>query len=113
MATKQSKKVQRDTITTHARNISLYDFEGSITDVFNKLNSLVQQYGAAPDAVFLEVDNEPYSDRQYFLLSVKRLETDEEYEARCASEKARLDALEKKNENEERAEYERLKKKFG
>ena len=50
------------------------------------------------------------------ILVFYRMETDEEYNERLVMEEVRKDTLEKKRldkEKKERAEYERLKKKFG
>lgn len=86
-----------------------YDLDGC------KLDDLVAQYGPG---CFIDVDH--YYDDCTVTLQRTREETDEEYEARIETAKARevAEAEQKrkqkaKQEAAERTTYERLKKKFG
>lgn len=106
---KQDKNARR-TISEEIGTMSPYDFGGSIESVVKQLQEC-----------YLPTDRLDWcsgwgeQDRGYYAIIRDRLENDKEYAARLeAEERVRADKkkAKKANEQKERAEYERLKKKF-
>jgi hypothetical protein len=103
--------MKRKMISEVVGNLMPYEFEGKLADVIEQLNHYVKEYG--PDAV---LDWDEYFQYPYdqghsprFLIRRERAETDEERILRLQDEKA----SQKKRDERERAEYERLAAKYG
>ena len=110
-------------------NQTIDEYLSEITDVFNELKEKLKEKYITEDVVKHDLNTRYYGyDGAYeIILTTYRLETDEEYFERIneeyrqaeKAERKRLDKLEKKkakreaDEAAERAEYERLKAKFG
>jgi len=102
---------KRKIITVTAHTLSPYDFEGTLEDVLKEVKVLIDEYGSQARLDYNRYYQEQYSSEaspQYDVL-VSREETEEEYQSRVAVEKALGDDREAR----ERAEFERLSKKFG
>lgn len=88
------------------RLLKTVDFEYfTVADVIKELKQIVKQY---PDATFYTHSYE-YSYEEYLAIFYMEDETDIEYEKRIASE----NKLREYQDAREKAEFERLKKKFG
>jgi hypothetical protein len=92
-------------------DVSTWEFEGTLATVLERVQEMIQKHG--PDAkldynrnFYYDYDNEP-SPR--YELYVMREENDEEFNKRLA-EQAEYD---RQREEAEKAEFERLSKKFG
>ena len=84
------------------------DLDGSLLDLYNYV---ISQGGDPAEAYIVDGDDDGPG-----FISYASPETDKEYEKRLngeAQERANRAAEKKKLENNERKEYERLKKKFG
>jgi hypothetical protein len=79
----------------------------SAESVMETLQAYLKEYGAGN--VDLRMDNVPYEDREACYIMVAREETDDEYAVRLAQVKSQKEAA----DAHERAEFERLAKKFG
>ena len=104
---KQKKRIVTDTFD----EVSPYEFETSLGDLHARIGQWIVKFGHDArldwDAHFhYDYDSSP-SPR--FNIKRDREETDDEFAARVAREKADTEAREAK----ERAEYERLQAKFG
>jgi hypothetical protein len=86
-------------------------FNGTLASAAEEIQTLIKEYG--PDAKLYHNPNHfnPYESEAspQYEVSVSRKETDEEYSIRIAEEKA----LNDKRDHREKAEFERLAKKFG
>lgn len=115
-------------VITRSEYASIHDlFEGNSIDYVKMLLGLMKENIKTGETAKFRIDHYGYDGGIELYLDFYRPETDAEYEARVeklekAAEKARLkreDNKEKarkalmKNEADERAEYERLKEKFG
>ena len=78
----------------------------TLSDALETIQSLIDRYG--PDAVILEYEDQ-YSENKYLAVSVKVPETDMEMARRIAEE----ERWEAEKTTRDRAEFERLKAKFG
>lgn len=95
------------------RTVSLYDLEGDPREVHTKLMAYLPEVFVEPN---LEVAHHYYDEGSEFTISWWRPMTEKELEkasARRKAERAAKKALKEKKEAEERAEYERLKEKYG
>jgi hypothetical protein len=102
---------KREIITVKAHTFSPSTFEGTLESVLKEVKDLIKEYGKDARLDYnkyfhYEYDNE--ASPRYEVL-VCREETDEEYNTRVAVEKG----LDLDRETRERAEFERLSKKFG
>lgn len=90
------------------RSLSLKEFDyGTIEDAIEQLQTLRDQFPGK--TVIMKVQGVAYCDYEEYALYERRLENDEELAARQAKE-----AEQQRNiEANERAHYERLRKKFG
>jgi len=89
------------------KRIESLDLEYStLSDALDTIQCLIDKYG--PDAAILEYEDQ-YSDNKYLAVSIKVPETDEEM-ARRIREEERWEA---DKTARDRAEFERLKAKFG
>jgi hypothetical protein len=102
---------QRRKISKMVDDISTWEFEGTLATVLENVQALIQKHG--PDArvdynrhFYYDYDNEP-SPR--YELYVVREETDAELKQRLFEEAEHI----RKREEAEKAEFERLAKKFG
>lgn len=89
-----------------------YALEGSVVDVIERLKKYVYEFG---EGVFLEYDTGWYDDEPEYILKWKRLETDDERDARLAAKrKERASASKRLEKAKERRRkmYEKLKKEF-
>jgi hypothetical protein len=104
-----TKTPQKKIIEETVAEIDGYSFEVTLAGLSQYVRDLIQKYG--PDArVHYEKYFLPYDDNDYYHhITIKREETDEEFQKRLAEEKARQDAIDER----ERKEFERLNKKFG
>jgi hypothetical protein len=102
---------KRNIITVTAETLSPYDFEGTLEDLLKKVKTLIKEYGSKARLDYNRYYQEQYSSEAspQFDVLVSREETEEEYHSRVAVEKALGDDREAR----ERAEFERLSKKFG
>jgi hypothetical protein len=102
---------KRKIITVTAQTFSPYHFEGTLETVLKEVKELIKVYGKDArldyDSLYCEQYSSEASPR--FGILVSREETEEEYNSRVAVEKALVDDREAR----ERAEFERLSKKFG
>lgn len=98
-------------ISIPARDISPYEFEGSLTDLKDRIQSWIDQYGptayVAWDPHFQHAYEHDPSPR--FDIMVSREETDAEVAKRDKEDSERKEAIRKRD----LAEFERLKKQFG
>jgi hypothetical protein len=101
----------RRKITDMVDDVSTWEFEGTLATVLERVQALIQKHG--PDArldynrnFYYDYDNDP---TPRFELYVEREENDEEFNKRLA-EQAEYD---RQREAAEKAEFERLSKKFG
>ena len=92
-------------------DVSTWEFEGTLATVLERVQAIIQEHG--PDArldynrnFYYDYDNEP---TPRYELYVVREENDEEFNKRLA-EQAEYD---RQREAAEKAEFERLSKKFG
>ena len=92
-------------------DVSTWEFEGTLATVLERVQAMIQEHG--PDArldynrnFYYDYDNDP---TPRFELYVEREENDEEFNKRLA-EQAEYD---RQREAAEKAEFERLSKKFG
>lgn len=69
------------------------------------IQRLIEKYGKKAD---IDTHSYPYDDREYLYVYAERPETDEEMHRRILQEEQR----EKSREEQDRREFERLKKKF-
>lgn len=103
---------------TITERITLDDnfFEGSLVDIRNKIQELIDKCGAEA-CILHEIDSDPYHYTEvYYTLSFDRPETDKERDVRLKeARKIREDiaAKTKAKEELERAEYKRLQSKYG
>jgi len=102
---------KRKIITVTAHTVSPYDFEGTLENLLKEVKALIDEYGSKARLDYDPHHSEPYSSEAspQFGVLVSREETEEEYQSRVAVEKALGDDREAR----ERAEFERLSKKFG
>ena len=102
---------KRKIITVTAQTFSPYHFEGTLETVLKEVKELIKVYGKDARLDYDPHHYEPYSTEAspQFGILVSREETEEEYQSRVAVEKALGDDREAR----ERAEFERLSKKFG
>jgi len=102
---------KRKIITVTAHTLSPYDFEGTLEDLLKEVRVLIDEYGSQARLDYNRYYQEQYSSEAspQFDVLVSREETEEEYQSRVAVEKALGDDREAR----ERAEFERLSKKFG
>lgn len=94
-------------IDVYVIGYNIYDLEGSVKDLVERLNIDIEDYG---DDCFFDTDG---GDRLH--LYRKRLETNKEYDKRIKKEAraTKMDIYKKaQKEIRELKEYERLKKKF-
>ena len=89
----------------HIDIVTRLDFDGPLDDVITRLQDFHEKY---KDYAGLRINEDPWPEGGC-TYDLQRLETDEEYERRLATEAKR--AIER--EEREKAEYERLKLKFG
>lgn len=101
-------------------SLSVYDLEGNIEDAIKHLSSFRAAEGLASDLEAKIVIIDGYDGAVELSVCYYRLETDEELAKRKAAEatakakaKAEANAIKLKKEEKERAEYLRLKAKFG
>lgn len=98
-------------ISVTVEEVSPSEFELSLSDVQQKINDWIKQYG--PDARFDwdEFFSHPYSERcsPRYYIKVTRLETDIEYNNRMAEESR----VQSERDARDLAEYNRLQAKFG
>ncbi len=102
-----SKKV----ITVVAYSFSPSNFEGTLESIQKEIETLIKEYGKDARLDYNKYFYYPYereASPQYEVM-INREETDEEYETRIGKEQAM--AVER--EAREKAEFERLSKKFG
>ena len=104
-------KNKKRIITETKTDVSPYDFETSLGDLYARIGHWIQKYGHDARLDWDPNFHYPYeqSPSPRFNIQVQREETDTECEARVAAEKAAKDAREARD----RAEFERLKKQFG
>lgn len=102
---------KRIIIRNQVDDISTWEFEGSLSVILERVQSLIEKHG--PDAnlvynknFYYDYDNEP-SPR--FELYVEREENDAELKQRLFEQAEHI----RKREEAEKAEFERLSKKFG
>lgn len=102
---------KRIKISKRVEEISAWNFDGPLSSILAKVQELIKQYG--PDArldynphFYYDYDNEP-SPR--FELYVEREETDAQLKQRLFEQAEHI----RKREEAEKAEFERLSKKFG
>jgi hypothetical protein len=102
---------QRRKINDMVDDVSTWEFEGTLATVLERVQAMIQEHG--PDArldynrnFYYDYDNDP---TPRFELYVEREENDEEFNKRLA-EQAEYD---RQREAAEKAEFERLSKKFG
>lgn len=104
-------KNKKRIITETKADVSPYDLATSLGDLHARIGQWIQQYGH--DATLDWDPNFHYayehSPSPRFNIQVQRKETDQEYETRVAAEAA----AQQVREARERAEFERLKNKFG
>ena len=102
---------KRKIITVTAQTFSPYDFERTLENLLKEVKELIKVYGKDARLDYDPHHYEPYSSEASprFGILVSREETEEEYQSRVAEEKALGDDREAR----ERAEFERLSKKFG
>lgn len=79
---------------------------GTLKDALKTIKSLISEYGADAE---IDTHSERYDDREYLGVYITRPETDKEMAARIADE----EKWEAVRTERERADYERLKAKFG
>lgn len=106
-----NKKSPKRMVSDIRNDISPYDFEGSLADLQVRICQWIEQYG--PGA---RIDWDPNFHYSYdpdpsprYNITVDREETDDEYKDRLAQEKKWQDDRDARD----RAEFERLQKKFG
>ncbi len=97
---KKQVRVYRD-------SISIYDFDGTLANIKERVDSLYNQYG--PDAVLDYGQHEMYSTSYSYALYVMRDETDAEYNQRLADQRAHK----KDAEERERKLFVELQEKYG
>ena len=92
-------------------DVSTWEFEGTLATVLERVQAMIQEHG--PDArldynrnFYYDYDNDP---TPRYELHVVREETDDEFKVRMF-EQAEYD---RRREEAEKAEFERLSKKFG
>jgi hypothetical protein len=102
---------ERRKINDMVDDVSTWEFEGPLATVLERVQAMIQEHG--PDArldynrnFYYDYDNDP---TPRYELYVVREENDEEFDRRLA-EQAEYDH---KREEAEKAEFERLSKKFG
>ena len=102
---------ERKIISAMEDTVSMWEMEGTLADVKQRIQALIDKHG--PDAkldynahFYYDYDNEP-SPR--FELYVKREENDKEFMDRRSQEQH----WEQEREARDKAEFERLSKKFG
>ena len=102
---------QRRKINEMVDDVSTWEFEGTLATVLERVQAMIQEHG--PDArldynrnFYYDYDNDP---TPRFELYVVREENDEEFNKRLADQ-AEYD---RQREAAEKAEFERLSKKFG
>jgi hypothetical protein len=92
-------------------DISTWEFEGTLATVLERVQTLIERHG--PDArvnynqhFYYDYDNEP---TPRYELYAEREETDDELKVRMLEQAEHI----RKREEAEKAEFERLSKKFG
>jgi hypothetical protein len=102
---------KRKNVIVTAHTFSPYDFEGTLETVLKEVYELIKVHGKDARLDYDSLYCEQYSSEAspQFRILVSREETEEEYQSRVAVEKALGDDREAR----ERAEFERLSKKFG
>lgn len=102
---------KRKIINDRVEDISTWEFEGSLADVKQHIQNLIDKHG--PDArldynrhFYYDYDNEP---TPRYELYIKREENDAEVKQRLMEEAEYT----RQREERERAEFERLSQKFG
>lgn len=109
MATRKKKEDRRQ-VTALLPGVWLSDSDFSYVTVDDAIKSLERIRDEHPGKTLeLRYESEPYSDDKSFSVYERRPETDEE----MATRQAREDRQKKDMEARERAELERLQKKFG
>jgi hypothetical protein len=92
---KSKPRVIRKTITETVSEMSPYEFEGKLSDMQERINSLIAEYG--PDATLYWVYNHwlDYSDSPSprYLLQKDREETEAETDERLREERERANAI--------------------
>ena len=102
---------KRIKIREQVEYISIWEFEGNLATVLENIQNLIQHHGPGANLVYnknfyYEYDNQP-SPR--FELYVEREENDAELKQRLFEQAEHI----RKREEAEKAEFERLSKKFG
>jgi hypothetical protein len=102
---------QRRKINDMVDDVSTWEFEGTLATVLERVQAMIREHG--PDArldynrnFYYDYDNDPSPRYELYIV---REENDEEFNKRLA-EQAEYD---RKREEAEKAEFERLSKKFG
>lgn len=106
-------KVKRKLKTEFVKTLSVYDMEGSIQDLIERLNNISKEF---PEHSNFSIDAEYYDDSVDFYIYAARLETQLEADKRAKEAKeAKIAAQARKlkKEKEERAELARLQAKYG
>jgi hypothetical protein len=102
----------RETVENLVEELTLYDFfDRSADETIDQIVKLKSKYS---DKIRFTVES--WDDYYSIAVRESRLETDAEYESRLQSQEealAKWSKNKKDKEAKERAEYERLKKKFG
>jgi hypothetical protein len=112
MVKRSDYKWERITVERHVEELSLYDlFDCSADETIDQIVKLKSKYSGK-----IRFTVEGYDD--YYSIGVyeTRLETNAEYETRLEHQEEALrkwSKTKKSTEDRERAEYERLKKKYG
>ena len=103
----------KKTILVRTDKYLTYEFDDTIDGVIQRLKQLKEAYQTEDNILMLEYEtgygSYGDSDRQQVNLYIKRLETDEEYEARKKEEQSQ----EEKRLTYKRAQLEQLKKELG
>lgn len=105
------KKIVKRVIELEVTDLSPYELDGTLEQVKKRIEELIEQYGAEArlswDADYWPQYQDSPSPR--YDVKISREETDAEYEDRIRKEQEQKDAIERR----ERADFERLQKKFG
>jgi histidinol dehydrogenase len=102
---------ERKMITEKVDYVSNYEFEGSLQSILERIQDLIKEHG--PEAVldynanyYYDYDTEPSPRYEIY---IKREETDDEVKQRLFFEAEQI----RQREEREKAEFERLAKKYG
>lgn len=109
MTTKKQKiPLKKLTVRNDIEGISCWEFDGKVRSILERLEAYIKEHGEDVYLDFRSDGYESYSDSPGYRLMKDRLETDEEWSARTATERKRL----ADQEARDLKEYERLKAKF-